>query len=149
MHIQFPDAWDIKRCGEPNGQTAKFYVSKSGLKHGIRVVICASFKPSQEFRNGPHWEIYPDKNGGLSKCDINDTDTLLKLIEGGLTRDFGRDESPVKSETWICLWCVDKKNLSHKNSDDPKTIARGVCDWCGHKGTIAPLVEFKQSDDES
>jgi len=74
--IKFKKEWEVKIIPPLRGATVRFLVKL--LDREVSVYLdCHNRLASME---NPYWEIYPYDND-IFRCDMNDTESLLKAIE--------------------------------------------------------------------
>lgn len=76
-YFELPPGYKISVIPPANGADARFLVMRPD---DVRISVYLDLKNSLGYYGGPHWEVYPDRDDSNSRCDMMDTDKLVKLI---------------------------------------------------------------------
>lgn len=81
-YLQFPIDYKVKIIPPFGGAVVRFLIEKNGKKVSVYLDCYNKLGCYGE----PYWEIYPHEED-VFRCDMNDTDSLMKAIEQSLSAD--------------------------------------------------------------
>lgn len=78
-YIKFPGNWDVKAIPPFGGAIVRYMIKhENPQSEGVSIYLDCYGELGAV--NEPYWEIYPDIDGDVFRCGINDTDELLERL---------------------------------------------------------------------
>jgi hypothetical protein len=82
--INFPSEWNVKIIPPFGGAIARFHVSVGEAS----VSVYLDCYDELGIVGMPYWELYPDHEGDNYRCDMYETDELIKEIQKSLNEQL-------------------------------------------------------------
>lgn len=87
--IQWPSDWLVKSIASFGGAIIRYHITKSGLDDYVSVYLdCYELLG---LFGEPYWEVYPNINGDVARCSMNDINKLMDYISASLNYLEGRE----------------------------------------------------------
>lgn len=78
--IKWPNDWEIKIIPPFGAAIVRFLVNTPKAK-GLSVYLdCYNYLGYYDLKQTPYWELYPASDGDVFRCEMKDTESLIKAI---------------------------------------------------------------------
>ena len=86
--LSFPAGWEVKVIPPHTGAIIRFRIRRAYTKEEVSVYL--DFDSMLGACDQPYWEVHPYM-GDVGRCDLKDTEELIKMIEAGLDEAGGEE----------------------------------------------------------
>ena len=87
-YISFPDRFEVKIIPPFGGAMVRFTIRDKEYKDTHVSVYLDCYEILGIYGGDPYWEIYPDVDGDVYRCGINETEELIKRIEISISKQI-------------------------------------------------------------